>query len=127
MKNKKSIIRQIIVVAIIIGGIIMFGNLINNTAKVPNQNIKDELISNGISTEKAENIRHIITKCNITNVEISRDDSLDGFEGENSIAYRLKNNNYNAIMYLKGSELICIRWADKDLYRNGEYLNKLDI
>ena len=55
-------------------------------------------------------------------------ESLDGFEGVGSKGYRIKTDlSDNVILYLdSNNNVICIRYADKDYYRNGQVLNKFD-
>ena len=55
-------------------------------------------------------------------------DGLDGFEGAGSKGYRIKaKDSENIIIYLdSNNNVICIRYADKDYYRNGNVLNKFE-
>ena len=66
----------------------------------------------------------------INNFLISKADSdgLDGFEGAGSKGYRIKaKDSENIIIYLdSNNNVICIRYADKDYYRNGNVLNKFE-
>lgn len=83
-----------------------------------------------VETEKAEDINNILKDVGLKNFEDLKADSesLDGFEGEGSKGYRIKTSfSDNVILYLdSNNNIICIRYADKDYYRNGEVLNKFD-
>lgn len=81
-----------------------------------------------METEKAEDINNVLKEVGLNNFEDIKADSelLDGFEGEGSKGYRIKTDfSDNVILYLDSSNsIICIRYADKDYYRNDEVLNK---
>lgn len=81
-------------------------------------------------TDKANNINDILKSVGINEFDSMKADSesLDGFEGDGSKGYRIKTNSTdNIILYLdKDNNVICIRYADKDYYRNGQVLNKFE-
>lgn len=79
------------------------------------------------ATEQAQQseINTIIEKCGLDKGEITRDELLDTGYGEGSIGYRIKKDGINAVMYLKDGKVLCIKYADKFLYNNGEYPDKL--
>ncbi len=83
-----------------------------------------------VETEKAEDINNVLKEVGLNNFEDLKadSDSLDGFEGEGSKGYRIKTDfSDNVILYLDSkNNIICISYADKDYYRNGEVLNKFD-
>ncbi len=89
--------------------------------------IKSEM---NISEEQADNIYNILNKVGIDKFDSIKADSesLDGFEGYGSKGYRIKSNDIdNIIIYLdSNNNVICIRYADKDYYRNGQILNKFE-
>lgn len=83
-----------------------------------------------INVEKAESIDNILNDIGIEDIEdmVADSDGLDGFEGVGSKGYRIKTDfSNNVILYLDSeSNVICIRYADKDYYRNGNVLNKFE-
>lgn len=83
-----------------------------------------------VENEKAEKIDSILSDIGIGNIEDMKADSesLDGFEGEGSKGYRIKTDfSDNVILYLDSdNNVICVRYADKDYYRNGNILNKFE-
>lgn len=83
-----------------------------------------------VENEKAEKIDNILSDIGIENIEDMKADSesLDGFEGEGSKGYRIKTSfSDNVILYLDSdNNVICVRYADKDYYRNGNILNKFE-
>lgn len=83
-----------------------------------------------VETEKAESINNVLKEIGLDTFENLKADSasLDGFEGAGSKGYRIKTDfSDNVILYLDSdNNIICIRYADKDYYRNGEVLNKFE-
>ena len=83
-----------------------------------------------IDVEKAENIDNILSSVGIEEIEDMKadSDSLDGFEGEGSKGYRIKVDfSDNVILYLDSdNNVICIRYADEDYYRNGNILKSFE-
>lgn len=125
--NKSNKGKKILIGFIIFVVIVAFMQII----RVENMGNKElDIIMNAISveSEKAEEINNIFEKIGLDNIkEIKADsESLDGFEGVGSKGYRIKNDiSDNIILYLDSeNNVICIRYADKDYYRNGEVINK---
>lgn len=54
------------------------------------------------------------------------DELLDDNEGNGSKGYRLKTDRGNVIAYFKDDKLYSLRWADRDLYKEGKTLVKLN-
>ncbi len=83
-----------------------------------------------VEDEQAEKIDNILNDIGIKDIDDMKADSegLDGFEGEGSKGYRIKTSfSDNVILYLDGNNnVICIRYADKDYYRNGNILNRFE-
>lgn len=83
-----------------------------------------------VENEKAEKIDNILSDIGIESIEDMKADSesLDGFEGEGSKGYRIKTDfSDNVILYLDSdNNVICVRYADKDYYRNGKVLSKFE-
>ena len=83
-----------------------------------------------IDVEKAENIDNILSSVGIEEIEDMKADSdgLDGFEGVGSKGYRIKTDfSDNVILYLDSdNNVICIRYADEDYYRNGNVLKMFE-
>lgn len=121
-KSITGIVPGIILIIIIIGIVIIAMNS-NNSSKSSSNYVA---LKDYMSTDNINSILEIIRNCGITNYEIVRDDSLDTLDGENTIGFRLKSNNYNAVMYLKDNNIYSIRFADNDLYRNKTVLKKIN-
>ncbi len=83
-----------------------------------------------VEFEKAKKIDSILSDIGLEDIEDMKADSdlLDGFEGQGSKGYRIKTSfSDNVILYLdSNNEVICVRYADKDYYRNGNVLNKFE-
>lgn len=83
-----------------------------------------------VENEQAEKIDNILNDIGLKDIEDMKADSegLDGFEGEGSKGYRIKTSfSNNVILYLdSNNNVICVRYADKDYYRNGNVLNKFE-
>lgn len=83
-----------------------------------------------VEDEKAEKIDSILNDIGLEDIEDMKADSegLDGFEGKGSKGYRIKASfGDNIILYLDSdNNVICVRYADKDYYRNGNVLNKFE-
>lgn len=83
-----------------------------------------------VEKEQAEKIDNILNDIGLKDIEDMKADSegLDGFEGEGSKGYRIKTSfSDNVILYLdSNNNVICVRYADKDYYRNGNVLNKFE-
>jgi len=83
-----------------------------------------------VESEQAEKIDNILNDIGLKDIEDMKADSeaLDGFEGEGSKGYRIKTSfSDNVILYLDSdNNVICVRYADKDYYRNGNVLNKFE-
>ncbi len=83
-----------------------------------------------IENEQAEKIDNILNDIGLKDIEDMKADSdgLDGFEGEGSKGYRIKADfSDNIILYLDSdNNVICIRYADEDYYRNGNVLKRFE-
>ncbi len=80
----------------------------------------------GISDENNAQIEQILMKIGIQKgYSITHDEMLDDIEGDGSKGYRVSGNvgnstSNNIIVYTdKDGNLMRIRWADKDFYKNG--------
>lgn len=89
--------------------------------------IKNEM---NISEESAKNVYSILKDIGLEDFDKIKADSdgLDGFEGDGSKGYRIKTKeNENIIIYLdSNNNVICIRYADEDYYRNGNVLKSFE-
>ncbi len=83
-----------------------------------------------VEKEQAEKIDNILNDIGLKDIEDMKADSegLDELEGEGSKGYRIKTSfSDNVILYLdSNNNVICVRYADKDYYRNGNVLNKFE-
>ena len=118
----------------IIGGILLFLIIIIAIAmSVGGGNSKEVNIIKrvaNVETEKAKSINNILEEVGIDDFDnmVADSDGLDGFEGVDSKGYRIKTAfSDNVILYLDSdNNVICIRYADKDYYRDGKAINKFD-
>ena len=83
-----------------------------------------------VENEKAKDIDNILSNVGLEEIEDMKADSdnLDGIEGEGSKGYRIKTDfSDNVIIYLDSdNNVICIRYADEDYYRDGKILKKFE-
>lgn len=122
MKNKSltGIIPGIVLILVLIV-FFMFINKSTNKSSSNYNVLKDYMSADNIKTTLS-----LITECGISNYDIVRDDSLDTLDGDDTIGFRLKSTNYNAVMYIKNGSLNSIRFADNDLYRNNTVIKKIN-
>lgn len=67
-------------------------------------------------------INKILDKMNTSTYSDNYDPDLNGEEGSDSLAWRFKTDRGTVIAYAKDNNLICLRWAGKDIYRNGKII-----
>lgn len=108
----------ILIIILIIFGVIL-SNVINSVEPVIN------VLAEVLTEEQLEEANDIIKKCELEGGEITRDELLDTGYGEGSLGYRIKKDNIDTVMYVKEGKILCIKYADKYLYKEGSYLDKL--
>ena len=83
-----------------------------------------------VENEKAKDIDNILSIVGLDEIEDMKADSdiLDGIEGEGSKGYRIKTDfSDNVILYLDSdNNVIFIRYADEDYYRNVKVLKNFE-
>lgn len=81
-----------------------------------------------ITVEQAEKVANILTSVGINeNITIKNDEELDNSHFEGEKGYRLSNRDFsNVILYMNNGEVYNIRYADNDLYKEGEVLSKIN-
>ena len=83
-----------------------------------------------IDTEKATEINDVLEDVGLKefNDMVADSEILDGIEGEGSKGYRIRTDfSDNVILYLdSNNNVICIRYADEDYYRNGNVLKEFE-
>lgn len=97
--------------------------LADNSSKM----VKEIKNSINVNNEEAQAIEDILKAVGISEIDdIKADESLNEIEGIGSKGYRIKasfSKNNNIILYVdSNNKVICIRWADKDFYRDGKAL-----
>lgn len=80
-----------------------------------------------VNNDEAKAIEDIFKNIGIDEIDsIEADKVLDEYEGVGSKGYRVKasfSKNNNIILYVSSdNKVICVRWADKDFYRDGKVL-----
>lgn len=96
---------------------------LDNSSKM----VKEIKNSINVNNEEAQAIDDILKAVGISEIDnIKADESLNEIEGVGSKGYRIKasfSKNNNIILYIdSNNKVICIRWADKDFYRDGKAL-----
>lgn len=86
----------------------------NNSSKIAKAPSQEQQIETALATmgTKLKSYEH--------------DELLDDNEGNGSKGYRLKTDRGNVIAYFKDDKLYSLRWADRDLYKEGKTLVKLN-
>ncbi len=118
MYNKKLwIIVFILIVAII--SLVVYANL------NPNKPVT-YILESYMSTQQITSFNEIATKCGFTPKGITRDDSLDGLDGDNTLGFRIETQyTLNVILYIKDGNVKSIRFADNYLYNDGNFIGVL--
>ncbi len=93
--------------------------------------VKEIKNSISVNNDEAKEIEDILKAVGISEIDdIKADESLNEIEGVGSKGYRIKasfSKNNNIILYVdSNNKVICIRWADKDFYRDGKALLNFD-
>ena len=126
-KKLKVIFGVVIGIVIFIVFIAIIGLSVSNGT--PKEVNIIERIAN-VEKDQAITINDILKDIGIEEFKNMSADSenLDGFEGVGSKGYRMETDfSDNVILYLdSNNNVICVRYADKDYYRNGQVLNKFD-
>lgn len=118
MYNKKLwIIVIILIVAIIL--------LVGFAALNPNKPVT-YILENFMNSQQISNFNEIANKCGFKVKNITRDDSLDGLDGDNTLGFRIETQyKGNVILYIKDGNVKSIRFADNYLYNDGNYFGEL--
>ena len=118
MYNKKLwIIVIILIVAIIL--------LVGFAALNPNKPVT-YILENFMNSQQISNFNEIANKCGFNVKNITRDDSLDGLDGDNTLGFRIETQyKGNVILYIKDGNVKSIRFADNYLYNDGNYFGEL--
>ncbi len=115
--NKQWII--VIILIVLLVGLMLFA--MANPNEPPTS-----VLTEFISEEEINNFNNIAKQCNIDVDKITRDDSLDSLDGENTLGFRIKNSNSNnIILYIKDKKIKSIRFADHYLYNDGNIISSL--
>lgn len=100
-----------------------------NVEPVDSSSKEIKIIKNAmnINNEEAQSIEDIFKSIGVDKIEsIEADEVLNDYEGDGSKGYRVKasfSKNNSIILYVdNNNKVICIRWADKDFYRDGKAL-----
>lgn len=118
MYNKKLwIIVFILIVAIIL--------LVGFAALNPNKPVT-YILESFMNSQQILTFNEIATKCGFRVKSITRDDSLDGLDGDNTLGFRIETQyKGNVILYIKDGNVKSIRFADNYLYNDGNFLGIL--
>ena len=123
LTNSNGKITGIIPGLVLIIFLIIFFIFINSSTNKSEENYS--VLKDYMEAEEIKNSLNILTECGFTNYSLSRDDSLDNLDGENTLGFRIKTDNYNAILYLKDGVIKSIRFADNYLYNEGNYISTM--
>ena len=110
----------VFIVAIVMLGLGTGGEIDNSSKMV--KKIKSAL---NVNSEEAIAMENIFKSIGIDEIgSIEADEILDEYGGAGSKGYRVKTSfSNNVILYVSSdNKIICISWADKDFYRDGNVL-----
>ena len=120
-------------IGILVGVIIFFVLIVGIALSVSGGNPREvNIISRvaNVDVDKAKEINNALENVSLDEFDdmIADSDILDGIEGEGSKGYRIKTDfSDNVILYLdSNNNVICIRYADEDYYRDGKVLKKFE-
>lgn len=120
-------------IGILVGVILFFVLIVGIALSVGGGNPREvNIISRvaNVDVDKATEINNILEDVGLAEFDdmVADSEILDGFEGEGSKGYRIKTSfSDNVILYLdSNNNVICVRYADKDYYRNGNVLSKFE-
>jgi len=119
-----NIVAGVILGIIVIGAIIAIASGGNGNSA----SLKEIETKTGASSEQSKEINNAFVSIGLDKFDtITHDEILDDTEAENSKGYRVKTDfSDNVILYLDSSnKIISIRWADKDIYKDGQALLNL--
>lgn len=118
MYNKKLwIIGIILILAILL--------IVGYAAFNPNKPVT-YILESFMNSQQIENFNKITNKCGFMVKNITRDDSLDGLDGDNTLGFRIETQyKGNVILYIKDGNVKSIRFADNYLYNDGNYFGVL--
>lgn len=130
LRNRKELkVFNVILISVVVFIVLMLVIVISVGGNSRDVNIIKR-VANINDVEKVKNIENILNDVGLESIEDMKADSdnLDGFEGVGSKGYRIKTNfSDNVILYLDSeNNVICIRYADEDYYRNGNVLKKFE-
>ena len=120
-------------VGILVGVILFFVLIVGIALSVGGGNPREvNIISRvaNVDVDKATEINNILEDIGLAEFDdmVADSEILDGIEGEGSKGYRIRTDfSDNVILYLdSNNNVICVRFADEDYYRNGNVLKKFE-
>lgn len=118
MYNKKLWIIVIIL-------LIAFIALIVFTSKNPNEPVT-HILNSYMNQQQIDEYNSISSNCGFKTKKITRDESLDGLDGENTIGFRIETQyTLNVILYIQNGIVKSIRCADNYLYNDGNIISNI--
>lgn len=105
----------------------MAGLLSGNNDKSITKQTEFQMIT-GTTADQEEDILKVLSDCGITVKSIKHDELLDDMNMEGETGYRISTDDINnIILYLKPDKSInIVRYADKNLYKDGELLSTIN-
>lgn len=84
------------------------------------------ILESFMTEQKINEFNTICSKCGIHVKNISRDDSLDGLDGENTIGFRIEMQYRGSIiLYIREGSVKSIRFADNYLYNDENFISNI--
>lgn len=118
MKNNKLWIIVIILFIAIIG-LVIFAAFNPNK---PTTSILDSYMNE----QQINNLNDIASNCGFIIKNITRDENLDGWDGNNTLGFRIETQyTLNVVLYISNGNVKSIKYENNYLYNEGNYLSRL--
>ena len=118
-RKKKSSVSTFFGVIFLV--IVAFIVIIGSSTDIQYKSYKNMFAEYSVSYDE---VSKIVSNCGFTNVSITRDELIDNLWEDGTIGFRIKSDqSRNTTLYIKDNSVYNIRYADIDLYKNGEYLD----
>lgn len=84
------------------------------------------ILESYMSSQQISDFNEITKQCGFIVENISRDELLDGMDGDNTLGFRLDTQyTDNVILYIRDGNVKSIRFANHYLYNEGNFITSL--
>lgn len=129
IKKRRGCLIPLIVVFVLIGALAISMSYAFKNADRLGATARGSLAKElDISAEQADMVLDVLTQCGFSKVEfVEHDDLLDDMNADGELGYRLTIDGVkNVILYLAEDKTVsALRWADYDLYKDGQVVAKI--